>query len=85
MDSKQIKKNRLDLEYNKHLQILNAVFIFLTTGLLGFLGSFIFLLEDKNKLLLGTGISVIVIIIGIIIYKKTNKKLEEVLEKIEKI
>lgn len=52
MDKKQIKKNKLDLEYNKNVQILNAVFIFLTTGILGFAGSFIFL-EDKNKLFLG--------------------------------
>lgn len=82
--NKQVKKNKLDLEYRKYTQILNAVFIFLTTGILGFIGSFIFL-EEKNKLLLGIGISVFILIVGIGIYKIVNKKLEEILKEVEKI
>lgn len=82
--NKQLKKNKLDLEYHKNTQILNAVFIFLTTGILGFMGSFIFL-GERNKLLLGMGISSIIIILGFFIYKKINKKLEYILKEIEKI
>lgn len=82
--NKQIKKNKLDLEYHKYTQILNAVFIFLTTGILGFIGSFIFL-GETNKLLLGIVISAIIIIIGFLIYRKVNKKLEEILREVEKI
>ena len=78
----QIKKNKWDLEYNKNTQILNAVFIFLTTGILGFIGSFIFL-EDKNKLTTGLVISAIIILIGYAFYKKINKKLDSIIKEIE--
>ena len=81
---KRTKKNKLDLEYHKYTQVLNAVFIFLTTGILGFIGSFIFL-EEKNKLLLGISISVFILIVGIGIYKIVNKKLTEILKEVEKI
>lgn len=85
MDKKQIKKNKLDLEYHKYIQILNAVLIFLTTGLLGFIGSFIFLLEEKNKLFLGVAISVFILIIGYVTYRKTNKKLKEISREMENL
>lgn len=85
IDKKEIKKNKLDLEYHKNTQILNAVLIFLTTGLLGFIGSFVFLLEEKNKLFLGISLSVFILIVGYVIYRKTNKKLEEILEEVERI
>jgi len=84
MDKKHIKKNKLDLEYNKHLQILNAVFIFLTTGILGFVGSFIFL-EEKDKLFLGISISIFILILGYEFYKKINKKLESILSEISNL
>jgi len=84
MNEKQIKKNKLDLEYNKYTQILNAVFIFLTTGILGFIGSFIFI-ENRDKLFLGIGISVFVLIIGYVIYKRTDNKLRSIIREVEKI
>jgi len=84
MKKKEIKKNKLDLEFHKNTQILNAVFIFLTTGILGFVGSFIFL-EENNKILLGAGLSVVILVIGYWLYKKINKRLREILDKIENL
>ena len=82
--NQQIKKNKLDLEHNKYTQILNAVFIFLTTGILSFAGSFIFL-EDKNKLAIGVSISVLLLIVGYAIYKKINSKLNKIIKEIENL
>ena len=45
----QLKKNKLDLEYHKHSQLLNGTFIFATTGFIAFLGSFIWLKERFKK------------------------------------
>ncbi len=84
MDRKQLKKNKLDLEYHKYSQILNSLLIFSTTGLLAFLGSFVFL-ENKNKLALGLSISAIMLIIAIGTYKKINKKLESIIAEIENL
>lgn len=78
---KAIKKNKLDLEYHKYIQIFNSFYILLTTGVLGFIGSFIFL-DEGNKLFIGFGISALVVIIGIISIKRINKKLELILNEI---
>lgn len=84
MNSEQIKKNKLDLEYHKYSQMLNAVFILLTTGVLGFLGSLI-ILNDKNKLFLGLGISAFVFIIGLSLLMRINDKLNEILNKTDNL
>jgi len=84
MNKQDIKKNKLDLEYQKNIQLLNAIFIFLTTGLAGFVGSFIFL-EDRTKLLVGTSISALILISGYFVYQRVNKRLEDILNQIGKL
>ena len=63
MDKGKIKKNQLDLEYHKLTQLFSSVLVISLTGSLGFLGSFTFLLEDKNKLAIGLSISAVILII----------------------
>ena len=85
MNEKQIKKNILDLEYHKLTQVLNSILILTITSILGFLGSYTFLLEDKNKLTLGLIISTLILIIiyGTVI--KINQKLESIIKNIKEI
>lgn len=85
MDKKQIKKNILDLEYQKLIQILNSVLIITVTGLFGFLGSYTFLLEDKNKFTFGLIISTLVLIIISGVVLKINQKLNSIINQINKL
>ncbi|MBI2507324.1 hypothetical protein HYV89_00030 [Candidatus Woesearchaeota archaeon] len=77
MDKGQLKKNKLDLEYQKYLQMINGVLIFATTGLLGFIGSFV-LTDSPKKLLIGTFASFIVIICSVLFYKRINYHLANI-------
>jgi len=81
MDKGQLRKNKLDLEYNKYIQMLNGIFIFATTGLLGFIGSFIWT-DNSKKLLIGTSASALVVIASLLFYKKINYKLENISEQV---
>ena len=80
--NQQLKKNKLDLEYHKYSQLLNGVFIFATTGFIAFLGSFIWL---KERLFIGLIISVFILILSYIFYKKIDDKLKDVCDKITSI
>lgn len=82
--NKELKeKNKLDLEYQKLIQILNSILTITLTALFGFLGSFTILLEDKNKLALGLSISLIILIIIYRIVIIVNNKLRTIIKKID--
>ena len=85
MDKKQIKKNKLDLEYHKLTQILNSILTLMITSALGFLGSYTFLLNDKNKLAVGLIISTLILIIIYGVVLKINQKLDLIIDEIEKL
>ena len=84
MDKEQLKKNRLDLEYHGESQKANAFLILLTTGILAFLGTFIWL-NDNNAFYLGIPIALIVSFIGALFYRKSSKRMGEILNEIENV
>ena len=61
--------------------MLNGIFIFATTGLLGFIGSFIWS-NNSDRLLAGTSASVLVVIVAVLFYKKINYKLDKISDQI---
>jgi len=61
MNKRQVRKNILDLEYHRLTQILNSILILTITSALGFLGSYNFLLNDKNKFVAGLIISTLIL------------------------
>ena len=85
MNNKQVEKNKLDLEYQRLIQILNSLLIMTITGFLGFLGSYTFLLENKNKLTIGLIISTLILIIIYGFIKNINSKLNSIIEEIDKL
>jgi len=84
MDLKEIKRNRLDLEYKKYLQVLNGLFLILTSGAFGIISSIIYL-KDSRKIRLGLSVSAIVLMILFILIRNLDERLNEVLEEIENI
>ncbi len=82
MKSKNLEKNILDLDYRKQLQILNAVIILGTTGVLSFIGTFVW-----RKELLGVGLVIAFFIIGmcLVVYAKVNQNLHEITESIRNL
>lgn len=84
MDKKQLRKNRLDLEYHGEAQKANAFLILLTTGILAFMGTFIWLSESKF-LAIGIIITLMVLSAGIYFYKESNQRMKEILNEIERI
>ncbi|MBS3154908.1 hypothetical protein J4404_00225 [Candidatus Woesearchaeota archaeon] len=82
MDKKDIKKNILDLEYKKYLQMLNISLILGTTGLIPFLISFVWY---KDRVIFGLSITAAIMALAYIWYKITEEKLEEISKKIEEL
>ena len=74
-----LKKNRLDLEYHSQIQLLNTVLLFTTTGLLSFVGTFVW---KPELMLLGTLISIFVLMVCLIAYKRIQSNLRKILEEI---
>ena len=64
MDKKESEKNILDLEYKKQLQILNVLLIFGSTGVLAFVGTFLW--SPKNVVLGGFLVCLIAAVIQFI-------------------
>ena len=79
----QLKKNKLDLEYHSETQKANALLILLTTGILAFFGTFVWL--KNNQFYYGLSITLAVSIIGFKFYKKSSKRMKEILDEIEKV
>ena len=84
MDKKQLKKNKLDLEYHGESQKRNALLILLTTGSLAFIGSFIWL-RETTTFILGLVIILVISLISSWYYYKSTKRMEIILEEIEHI
>lgn len=79
MDSKQIDKNILDLEYSHELQTYGAVLIAMTTGILGFFGTFIW--SPSN---MGVGIAIIAFFETVLIawLIKVKKRMRNIINKL---
>ena len=84
MDKKQFKKNRLDLEYHGEAQKVNAFLILLTTGILGFFGTFIWL-REKGVFYYGILITIFIFVFGLSFYRKSSKRMKEILDEVEKL
>lgn len=84
LDKKQIRKNRLDLEYHGESQKANAFLILLTTGILAFLGTFIWLLGEES-FYFGLTITVVIFIIGASLYTKSSNRMNEILEELDEL
>lgn len=84
MSNKNFKKNKLDLEYHGESQKLNAFLILITAGLLTFISAFLFL-RDNKIFYYGLAISLIVFVAGLIFYKKSSKRMGEILSEIEEL
>lgn len=84
MNKAQLKKNKLDLEYHGEAQKANAFLILLTTGILAFIGTFIWL-KDNELFYYGIFIIITVLIIGGLLYWKSSKRMKEILNEIENI
>ena len=72
---KEFEKNRLDLAYQKQLHYLNGVIAIATIGILSFLGTFIW---NKDYLLTGFIIVILLMIISYYLHKKIDKNLKEI-------
>lgn len=83
-DRRKLKKNRLDLEFQGEAQKANAFLILLTTGILAFLGTFIWL-RDSRSFYLGIIITAIASITGWLFYNKSSKRMKEILDEIENL
>lgn len=82
MDKIGLRKNRLDLEYNGETQKANAFLILLTTGVLSFIGTFIWLKENK---LYGIIITALIIVIGSLFYWRSYRRMKEILYEVENV
>jgi len=81
MEKAQLKKNKLDLEFHWESQKVNAFLILLTIGILAFLGTFLWLAENR-LFYYGVIITFISSIIGVFFYKKSANKMKEILNEI---
>lgn len=84
MDKSQLYKNCLDLEFHGESQKANAFLILLTTGILGFLGTFLWL-KEKQLFLIGILIASIVVALGILFYTKSSRRMKEIIGEIKEI
>lgn len=80
MDRIRLKKNRLDLVYHRRSQHQNAVLILATTGLLTFVGTFLWNEGDKTA---GFLITLFIFTVSALWYKKIDKDLHAISEEIE--
>jgi len=84
MEKVQLRKNRLDLEYHGETQKINAYLILLTTGVLGFVGTFIWL-KDGEAFYAGIIITFLVVVIGSLFYWRSSQRMNEILREIENL
>ena len=82
MNEKEIKKNLLDLEYRKQLQVHNISLLLGTISIIPLIISFIWY---KERLILGLILTLGIGIISYLWYKESDKRLNDILNKIKKI
>jgi len=78
----KFEKNRLDLAYKKQLTYLNAVVLLATIGALSFIGTFIW---NKEYLIYGLLLMIIIWIISFSFYKKIDKNIRNISEEIKNL
>ena len=84
MNKALLKKNRLDLEFHALSQQGNALLILLTTGILSFIGSFLWL-PSTRLYYYGISTSLAISLIGWFFYLKAGKRMREILVAIEQL
>ena len=82
MNKKEVRKNLLDLRYKKHLQIQNVTLLLGTISVIPLIISFIWY---KERLILGFILTLIIGFISYIWYKKSDKRLNNILNRIKDI
>ncbi len=78
----EIEKNCLDLEYKRQLQIMNALIILMTTGAVTFIGTFIW---KRDLLLMGSFLTMGILMICFFTYQRVNNNLQEITEAIQRL
>ncbi len=84
MNKKQLQKNVLDLEYHGEAQKINAYLILLTTGVVGFLGTFIWL-RDEEMFYAGIIVTILLFVIGILLYRRSAQRMQEILREVQNL
>lgn len=82
MDETELKKNVLDLKYKTELQRSNAFLLMATTGLIGFLASFIWL---DDKMVIGSVLTFVILSFSYVMYKDSCNRLKDILQEITEI
>ncbi|MEK6813099.1 MAG: hypothetical protein AABX86_03225 [Nanoarchaeota archaeon] len=82
MKSREIEKNCLDLEYRKQLQIMNALVILATTGMISFTGTFIW---KRELLLIGSFLTFGILMACLLVYQRVNRRLKEIIDSIRSL
>ena len=77
----QIKKNRLDLEYKSESQ---KSYIFLTFGTISVLGMLAAMVLQKQYLV-GAVLTFLIFTAAMAFYRKTQKRMKKILNKIDKL
>lgn len=83
MEEKQLIKNALDLEYQGESQRLNTYLALLTTGILGFIGTFIWL--KSAFIIFGLFIASLISFLGILLYRKSSRRMNGILTEIKQM
>ncbi len=81
MDKTELKKNKLDLEYKFESQ---KALLFLTVGTISLLG-FVATMMSIGKYTITAILGFVILIISLVLYKRKEKKLKNLLKKIEKL
>ena len=84
IDKTEAKKNSLNLEFHAESQKSNALLILLTTGILTFIGTFIWL-RDNTLFGYGIVITLVIFILSAIFYYRTISRMKEILNEVENI
>lgn len=82
MSKDKIEKNRLDLAYRKQLQILNITLLLGTISLISLISSFIWFPE---RWVIGSALTIVIGILAINWYKKIDKTLKNISNKIKNL
>ena len=82
MSKEKLQKNVLDLAYHRQLSHLNAVLLLVTIGILSFIGTFIWKREFLTQ---GFILTVVILLVSYIFYKRIDKKIKEISNQIKKL
>ncbi|MFH1211351.1 MAG: hypothetical protein V1659_00295 [Candidatus Woesearchaeota archaeon] len=81
MKKRELKKNRLDIEYKYESQKAILYLSFCTVSIIGFLGYMI----SRGLIAIGIPVAVALFFISFVFYKQTKKKMDTILSKIERL